>query len=81
MYAAQAELDDFSRVAQPQGLVASGFFANLLLSFDDALSVAIGTEIAPASCLRIRAGTSTTCGLVAVAPKSDGSSDDPSPDG
>ena len=49
----------------------------LLLSFDDALSVAIGTEIAPGilladSCryvddLRI---------LVAVAPKSDGSSDD-----
>ena len=78
MYAAQAELDDFSRVAQPQGLVASGFFANVvLLSFDDALSVAIGTEIAPGilladSCryvddLRI---------LVAVAPKSDGSSDD-----
>ena len=78
MYAAQAELEDFSRVAMPQGLVASGFFANIvLLSFDDALSVAIGTEIAPGilladSCryvddLRI---------LVAVVPNSDGSSDD-----
>ena len=78
MYVAQVELEDFSRVALPQGLVASGFFANVvLLSFDDALSVAIGTEIAPGilladSCryvddLRI---------LVAVAPNSDGSSDD-----
>ena len=35
-------------MALPQGLVASGFFANLvLLSFDDALRAAIGTEIAP----------------------------------
>ena len=78
IYAAQAELEDFTRVALPQGLVASGFFANIvLLSFDEALRVAIGTEIAPGilladSCryvddLRI---------LVAVAPKSDGSSDD-----
>ena len=78
MYAEQAELDDFTRVALPQGLVASGFFANVvLLSFDEALRVAIGTEIAPGirladSCryvddLRI---------LVAVAPNSDGSSDD-----
>ena len=78
MYAEQAELDDFTRVALPQGLVASGFFANVvLLSFDEVLRVAIGTEIAPGirvadSCryvddLRI---------LVAVAPKSDGSSND-----
>ena len=73
IYAAQAELEDFTRVALPQGLVASGFFANVvLLSFDEALRVAIGTEIAPGilladSCryvddLRI---------LVAVVPNSD----------
>lgn len=47
LYAKQAELTDFTRVALPQGLVASGFFANVvLLSFDDALRDAIGTEIA-----------------------------------
>ena len=35
-YAQQAELGDFTRVALPQGLVASGFFANIvLLAFDD----------------------------------------------
>ena len=46
MYAEQAELEDFTRVALPQGLVASGFFANVeLLSFDEALRAAIGTEI------------------------------------
>ena len=46
MYTAQAELEDFTRVALPQGLVASGFFANaVLLSFDEALRAAIGTEI------------------------------------
>ena len=78
MYAAQAELEDFTRVALPQGLVASGFFANaVLLSFDKALRAAIGTEIAPGilladSCryvddLRI---------LVAVAPNLDASSND-----
>ena len=78
IYAEQAELEDFTRVALPQGLVASGFFANVvLLSFDEALRVAIGTEIAPGilladSCryvddLRI---------LVAVAPNTDGSSND-----
>ena len=48
IYADQAELEDFTRVALPQGLVASGFFANVvLLSFDEAMRVAIGTEIAP----------------------------------
>ena len=78
IYAEQAELEDFTRVALPQGLVASGFFANVvLLSFDEALRVAIGTEIAPGlllvdACryvddLRI---------LVAVAPNSDCSSND-----
>ena len=64
-------------MALPQGLVASGFFANVvLLSFDEALRIAIGTEIAPGilladSCryvddLRI---------LVAVAPDLDSSPD------
>ena len=78
IYAEQAELEDFTRVALPQGLVAAGFFANVvLLSFDEALRAAIGTEIAPGilladSCryvddLRI---------LVAVVPNSDGSSND-----
>ena len=47
IYAEQAKLEDFARVALPQGLVASGFFANVvLLPFDDALRAAIGTEIA-----------------------------------
>ena len=74
IYAEQAELEDFAQVALPQGLVASGFFANVvLLSFDEAMRRAIGTEIAPGivvadACryvddLRI---------LVAVAPNSDG---------
>lgn len=46
IYAKQAGIDDFSRVALPQGLVASGFFANIvLLPFDDALRGAIGSEI------------------------------------
>ena len=46
IYAEQSELEDFTRVALPQGLVASGFFANVvLLSFDEALREAIGTEI------------------------------------
>ena len=78
IYAEQAELEDFTRVALPQGLVASGFFANVvLLPFDEALRAAIGTEIAPGilladSCryvddLRI---------LVAVAPNADGPSND-----
>ena len=45
-YAEQAKLTDFTRAALPQGLVASGFFANVvLLPFDDALRAAIGTEI------------------------------------
>ena len=46
IYAEQAKLEDFTRVALPQGLVASGFFANLvLLPFDQAVRAAIGTEI------------------------------------
>ena len=78
IYAEQAELEDFTRVALPQGLVASGFFANVvLLPFDEALRAAMGAEIAPGilladSCryvddLRI---------LVAVAPNADGPSND-----
>lgn len=48
IYAQQAGLDDFTRVALPQGLVASGFFANVvLLLFDTELQQAIGTEVAP----------------------------------
>jgi hypothetical protein len=47
-YAAQAGLTDFSRVALPQGLVAAGFFANLvLLDFDQAIRGALSQEIAP----------------------------------
>ena len=47
-YEKLAQVDDFSQVALPQGLVASGFFANVvLLSFDDELKRAIGTDIAP----------------------------------
>ena len=39
-------IDDFERVALPQGLVASGFFANVtLLDFDQALRDAFDTEI------------------------------------
>ena len=48
IYAKQAELKDFRRVALPQGLVASGFFANaVLLPFDTVLRDAIGTEFIP----------------------------------
>ena len=78
MYTEQAELEDFTRVALPQGLVASGFFANVvLLPFDEALRVAIGTEIAPGillvdACryvddLRV---------LIAIDPNADSSSND-----
>lgn len=46
IYADQAKLKDFTRVALPQGLVASGFFANVvLLAFDEVFRGAIGTEI------------------------------------
>lgn len=48
IYAQQAQLGDFTRVALPQGLVASGFFANVvLLPFDAGLSETIGTELEP----------------------------------
>ena len=46
-YAEQAELENFTKVILPQGLTASGFFANVvLLSVDEELREAIGTEIA-----------------------------------
>lgn len=48
IYAEQAGLDDFARVALPQGLVSAGFFANVaLLEFDERMRNAIGSEIAP----------------------------------
>lgn len=44
-YAKQSELDDFSKVALPQGLVASGFFSNIVLQdFDNALQSFIVKE-------------------------------------
>lgn len=47
-YAKQADIEDFSRVALPQGLVASGFFANIvLLDFDNELRTTISQEIQP----------------------------------
>ena len=46
-YAQAAELEDFSHVALPQGLVSAGFFANaVLVSFDEKLRNSIGEEIA-----------------------------------
>ena len=45
-YAKNSKLDDFTRVALPQGLVAAGFFANVvLLSFDQQLRNRFGLEI------------------------------------
>ena len=78
IYAEQADLEDFTRVALPQGLVASGFFANVvLLPFDEALRAAIGTEIASGILL------ADACRyvddlrvLIAIDQNSDGSSDD-----
>jgi hypothetical protein len=48
IYAQQAGLDDFTRVALPQGLVAAGFFANVsLLGFDERIRGVLASEIAP----------------------------------
>lgn len=45
-YASRAQLTDFTRVGLPQGLVAAGFFANVVLQdFDQALKSCFGTEI------------------------------------
>lgn len=47
-YAEQTGIPDFAHVALPQGLVASGFFANVaLLDFDQALRESISHEIEP----------------------------------
>tara|TARA_R110002072_G_scaffold171448_2_gene325140 strand:+ start:5413 stop:9111 length:3699 start_codon:yes stop_codon:yes gene_type:complete len=47
-FAKNAGLEDFESVALPQGLVASGFFANVvLLPFDQCLRDFIGSEIIP----------------------------------
>ena len=47
LYVEQAKIADFGQVALPQGLVASGFFANtMLLDFDKRLRAAIGQNIA-----------------------------------
>ena len=78
MYAEQSELEDFTRVALPQGLVASGFFANIvLLPFDQAVRAAIGTEIDSGMLL------ADACRyvddlrvLIAIGPNSDSSSND-----
>ena len=78
IYAQQAKLEDFTRVALPQGLVASGFFANVvLLPFDQALRAAIGTEIVSGILL------ADACRyvddlrvLIAIDPTSKGSSND-----
>jgi len=44
-YAAAAGIEDFSTVILPQGLVASGFFANVvLLDFDESLRAAVSQE-------------------------------------
>ena len=48
LYKAHAGIPNFDHVALPQGLVASGFFANsVLLPFDGALRNAFGDKIAP----------------------------------
>jgi len=47
-YARLSKLENFDNIALPQGLVASGFFANAtLLNFDNALANARGVEISP----------------------------------
>ena len=45
-YVKHSALDDFKRVALPQGLVAAGFFANVvLIAFDQQLKNSFGKEI------------------------------------
>jgi Reverse transcriptase (RNA-dependent DNA polymerase) len=47
-YAKQANISEFSRVALPQGLVASGFLANVtLLGFDQGLRESLSQDIEP----------------------------------
>ena len=48
IYTKQTGLEDYTRIALPQGLVASGFFANVvLMPFDNALRSAIRKEVIP----------------------------------
>ena len=48
MYAKAASIRDFSRIALPQGLVAAGFFSNVvLLDFDVRVRDQLRTEIRP----------------------------------
>jgi hypothetical protein len=48
LYAQSAGIDSFTRIALPQGLVASGFFSNVvLLDFDVHVREQISTEIFP----------------------------------
>src|ERR1017187_5755708 len=45
-YAQETDLNQFSAVALPQGLVAAGFFANIVfLNFDDALRGSFHQEL------------------------------------
>jgi len=45
-YGKAAEIESFDRVALPQGLVAAGFFSNVvLLPFDERLSQSLGTPL------------------------------------
>ena len=47
LYTKQAQIDDFEQIALPQGLVSSGFFANIaLLDFDRKLRETIDKDIA-----------------------------------
>ena len=47
LYAKQTQIEGFERIALPQGLVSSGFFANVvLLEFDRRLQETIGEDIA-----------------------------------
>lgn len=51
-FASQAGIADYGRIALPQGLVAAGFFANVvLLDFDEALRGVVGAHIA--DCVRV----------------------------
>ena len=48
MYAKQSDVEGFSEIALPQGLVASGFFANVvLLPFDNKIREKMGSEVQP----------------------------------
>ena len=47
-YAAATKLEDFHRIALPQGLVSAGFFANvLLIPFDERLRDSTGKDVIP----------------------------------